>query len=53
MIHNPEDTKEVLAGVTYRNLSITETPFVSWSFRTQGGLRCRSYVYSALAHVHC
>ena len=53
VLRNPADTKEVRSGLTNRNLSTTEIPFVSWVFPHAGGIRCPSYVYSALAHVRC
>ena len=32
VICNHADTKEVRSGVTYRNLSITDTSFINWIF---------------------
>lgn len=53
MLRNPAHTKEVRSGLTYRNLSITDTSFISWVLPIEGGIRWPSSVYSALAHVHC
>ena len=39
--------------MTYRNLPIMETSFINWVFPHTGGIRCPSYVYSALAHMRC
>ena len=49
----PQTRRRAWSGVTYRNLSTSETSFVSWVFPNPGGIRCPSYVYFALAHVHC